>query len=92
MQSILGGAVITLFLIALYAPWFTKHSMLVAIVGSVLVNIFLMAGCSGLLPHTGVSCSYLPACLRTTLLAFCMCLSVGALSLMCLTHCLSVCL
>ena len=57
MQSILGGAVISLFLIALYAPWFTKPSMLVAIVVSVLANMFLMAGCSSLFPPTGVSCS-----------------------------------
>lgn len=71
MQSILGGAVITLFLIALYAPWFTKHSMLVAIVASVLVNMFLMTGCSGLLPPTGVSCSLLPAYPCTCLLPCC---------------------
>ncbi|KAL3146444.1 hypothetical protein ABBQ32_003121 [Trebouxia sp. C0010 RCD-2024] len=53
MQSIMGGAVISLFLIALYAPWFTKPSMLVAIAVSLLSNVFLMAGCSGLLPPTG---------------------------------------
>lgn len=59
MQSIMGGAVISLFLIALYAPWFTKPSMLVAIVVSLMVNVFLMAGCSGLLPPTGVGYSRL---------------------------------
>lgn len=59
MQSIMGGAVISLFLIALYAPWFTKPSMLVAIAVSLLSNVFLMAGCSGLLPPTGVGCSQL---------------------------------
>ena len=56
MQSILGGAVISMFLIALYAPWFTNGSMLVAIVVSVAANTFLMAGCMDLLPHHGVSC------------------------------------
>ena len=54
MQSILGGAVMSLFLIALYAPWFTNASMLVAIVVSVLVNIFFMAGCMQMLPPHGV--------------------------------------
>lgn len=54
MQSILGGAVMSLFLIALYASWFTNGSMLVAIVVSVVVNIFLMAGCMELLPPHGV--------------------------------------
>ena len=54
MQSILGGAVMSLFLIALYAPWFSNASMLVAIVVSVLVNIFLMAGCMEMLPPHGV--------------------------------------
>ena len=44
----------SLFLIALYAPWFTNASMLVAIVVSVVVNIFLMAGCMELLPPHGV--------------------------------------
>ena len=68
MQSILGGAVISLFLIALYAPWFTKPSMLVAIVVSVLVNMFLMAGCSGLLPPTGVGCCQPSACLCACIL------------------------
>lgn len=57
MQSILGGAVMSLFLIALYVPWFTNASMLVAIVVSVVVNIFLMAGCMEVLPHHGV-CSH----------------------------------
>ena len=54
MQSILGGAVRSLFLIGLYAPWFSNASMLVAIVVSVLVNIFLMAGCMQMLPPHGV--------------------------------------
>ncbi|DBA95341.1 TPA: hypothetical protein ACH3X3_013226 [Trebouxia sp. C0006] len=53
MQSILGGAVMSLFLIGLYAPWFSNASMLVAIVVSVLVNIFLMAGCMQMLPPHG---------------------------------------
>ena len=44
----------SLFLIALYAPWFTNASMLVAIVVSVVVNMFLMAGCMELLPPHGV--------------------------------------
>ena len=73
MQSILGGAVISLFLVALYAPWFTKPSMLVAIVMSVLVNTFLMAGCSGLLHPTGVGrcLSYLHECAPASSLCLC---------------------
>ena len=50
MQSILAGAVVTLFLFALYVPWFTNKAMLAAILGSFLVNLFLMAGTLEILP------------------------------------------
>lgn len=50
MQSILAGAVVTLFLFALYIPWFTNKAMLAAILGSFLVNLFLMAGTLEVLP------------------------------------------
>ena len=50
MQSILAGAVVTLFLFALYIPWFTNKAMLAAILGSFLVNLFLMAGTLEILP------------------------------------------
>ena len=50
MQSILAGGAVTLFLFALYVPWFTNPAMLAAITGSVFVNMFLMAGSLGLLP------------------------------------------
>ena len=50
MQSILAGAVVTLFLFALYVPWFTNKAMLAAILGSLLVNLFLMAGTLNILP------------------------------------------
>ena len=55
MQSLLGGGVISLFLFALYAPWFTNSAMLVAIVASFLANLFLMAGIMELLPDDNVS-------------------------------------
>ena len=71
MQSILGGAVMSLFLIALYAPWFTNASMLVAIVVSVVVNIFLMAGCMELLPPHGV-CALSHDLTRASLSQHCM--------------------
>ena len=64
MQSILGGAVMSLFLIALYAPWFSNASMLAAILVSVLVNTFLMAGCTNLLPHRGVCPHPQALCIR----------------------------
>ena len=50
MQSILAGGVVTLFLFALYVPWFTNKAMLAAILGSLLVNLFLMAGTMNILP------------------------------------------
>ena len=50
MQSVLAGGVVTLFLFALYVPWFTNPAMLAAIVGSFMVNIFLMAGTLEILP------------------------------------------
>ena len=50
MQSILAGAVVTLFLFALYVPWFTNTAMLAAILGSFLINLFLMAGTLEILP------------------------------------------
>ena len=59
MQSILGGAVMSLFLIALYAPWFSNGSMLAAIAVSVAGNVFLMAGCMELLPPHGVNILHL---------------------------------
>ena len=67
MQSILGGGVISLFLFALYAPWFTNTAMLAAIVASGLANLFLMAGIMELLPDDNVrrhlfACSGLLLC------------------------------
>ena len=89
MQSILGGAVMSLFLIALYAPWFSNGSMLVAIAVSVAVNIFLMAGCMELLPPHGVNISHL----QTVSMCCLCCVTTGCKPCMKIAHtCCCFCL